>query len=396
MRIGGRAQHLQVVNAKTRETATNHRVRALLPWIPLLAGLANSYGPIAFNYGIALYFLNYRHGFVKRGFIGTLFAPVPHFTRAGLMGLELAFILAAFAFTYFILRRLLFGTERDRALAAALFAAPALLPHLGALFAQPDVTLYLLLLAALAAFLHLPAITAAFVSTVIACIGMLCHEGFSLAFYPFIAAILWDLGRHKRLRWSVAVAQVAIVLTAFVVILYFGKLKVSPDLILADAAGRTSVAVQRQVFDVVASSYSQQRALVAHFYRFRDLQILYALTGLLSIPYFALLIALLRRTAHARRDAKLDIIFRLILFALPLTLCFLGHDVARWMAACGINVTLFLSYLALADARARDALRSWASGPRPLLWLAWFLITGPYGATGIRLAERLSVLWTKP
>jgi hypothetical protein len=64
------------------------------------------------------------------------------------------------------------------------------------------------------------------------------------------------------------------------------------------------------------------------------------------------------------------------------------------MAACAIDATLFLCYLALTDPRARDALRAWASGPRPFLWLAWFLITGPYGATGIRLAERLSVLWT--
>jgi hypothetical protein len=396
MHIGGQAQHLLAVSAKTRTTATNDRAQTLLSWIPLLAGLASTYGPIAFNYGTALYFLNYRHGFVKRGLIGTLVAPVPHFTRAGLIALQLAFILAAFALTYLILQRLLFGTARDLALAAALFAAPALLPHLGALFAQPDVTLYLLLLAALAAFLHLPAVAAAFVSTALACLGLLCHEGFSLAFYPLIAAILWDLCRHKRLRWSLAVVQVALVFAAFVVILHFGKLKVSPDLILADAARRSSVAVQRQVFDVVASSYSQQRTLVAHFYHFRDMQILYALTVLLSIPYFALLVVLLRRTARARGDTKLDIAFRLALFTLPLTLCFLGHDVARWMAACGIDATLFLSYLALTDARARDVLRSWATGSRPFLWLGWFLITGPYGATGIRLAERLSVLWTAP
>ncbi len=396
MSTGPRAPHCEPPNADARRAPADSRSSALLSWIPLVAGLASTYGPIALNYGIALYFLNYSHGFVKRGLVGELVAPLPHLTRAGLVALQLAFILAAFAFTYLVLRPLLFGTQQDRALAAALFAAPALLPHLGFLFAQPDVTLYLLLLAAVAAFLHLPARSAAFVSTVLACIGLLCHEAFSLAFYPLIVAILWDLCRHKRLRWSVAALNVALVLAAFVLILHFGKLKVSPDLILADAARRSSVPVQRQLFDVMASSFSQQRALVAHFYRFRDMQILYLLTALISVPYFALLTALLRRIARARADSALDIAIRIILFALPLTLCYLGHDVSRWIAACAIDATLFLSYLALSDARARDSLRSWATGPRPFLWLAWFLITGPYGATGISLAERLSVLWTGP
>jgi hypothetical protein len=376
--------------------AANDRLNTLLSWVPVLAGLANTYGPVAFNYGIALYFLNYSHGFVKRGLIGTLVAPLPHLTRAGLIALQLAFVVAAFALTYFVLRRLFFGKTQDRALAAALFAAPALLPHIGILFAQPDVALYLLLLAALAAFLHLQPTPAAFVSTLLACLGLLCHEAFSLAFYPLVIAILCDLCRHKRLRWSLAILQVVFVFLAFLAILHFGALKVSPALVLADAARRTSVPIQRQVFDVMASSFSQQRALVSHFYRFRDMQILYALTALLSIPYFALLISLLRRTGRSRNDTTFDLALRLVLFALPLTLCYLGHDVARWIAACAIDATLFLSYLALTDARARDTLRTWATGTRPFLWLTWFLITGAYGATGIRLAERLSVLWTGP
>jgi hypothetical protein len=376
--------------------AANDRLSTPLSWIPLLAGLANTYGPIAFNYGIALYFLNYNHGFVKRGLIGALVAPLPHLTRAGLIALQLAFIFAAFALTYIVLRRLLFGNPQDRALAAALFAAPALLPHIGILFAQPDVSLYLLLLATLAAFLHLHPATAAWLSTLLACLGLLCHEAFSLAFYPLIAAILWDLCRHKRLRWSVAILQVVLVFLAFFMIVHFGALKVSPDVVLAEAARRTSVPIQRQVFDVMASSFSQQRALVSHFYRFRDMQILYILTAVLSVPYFALLISLFRRTARARNDTTSDLILRFVLFALPLSLCYLGHDISRWISACAIDATLFLSYLALTDARARDALRAWATGPRPFLWLIWFLITGAYGATGIRLAERLSVLWTGP
>ncbi len=390
---GGATSTGNRIQGERQRVASTDPVNAL-SWIPLVAGLANTYGPVALNYGVALYFLNYSYGFVKRGLIGELVQPIPHFTRSGLIALQLAFTFAAFAFTYIVLRRLLFGTAQDRALWAALLAAPALLPHIGVLFAQPDVTLYILLLAGLAAFLHMRPFTAALASTVLSCIGLLCHEAFSLAFYPLIVAILWDLCRHKRLRWSLGVLQLILVITGFIVIIHFGKLKVSPDLILAAAAHRTAVPLQRQVFDVMASTFAQQRALVAHFYSFRDMQILYVLTLLFSIPYLALLVTLLRRTARARGDTAGDIALRLVLFALPLTLCYLGHDVSRWIAACAIDATLFLSYVALTDARARDTLRSWATGPRPLLWLAWFLITGPYGATGISLAERFSVLWT--
>jgi hypothetical protein len=373
---------------------------SLLSWIPLLAGLASTYGPIALNYGIALYFLNYRHGFVKRGLVGELIAPIPHLSRGGLIALQLAFILAAFALTYLVLHPLLFGDPQARLLAAVLLSAPALLPHIGVLFAQPDVTLYILLLLALWAFLRLPPIPAAFASTALACLGLLAHEAFSLAFYPLLVAILFDLCRRKRLPWLIAALQVALTAAAFLAILHFGKLKVSPDLILADAAARTPVPLQRQVFDVMASTFADQRALVRHFYSFPDLQILLAITALLSIPYFALLLSLLRRSAHARAAhqpaRRLDLTVQLLLFALPLSLCYLGHDVSRWIAASAIDATLFLCFLALTDPAARTSLRSWAEGPRPFLWLAWFLIAGPYGATGLHLAEHLSVLWTGP
>lgn len=372
------------------------RAFRLLPWVPLAAGLTSSYGPVALNYGFALYFLNYKHGFVKRGAVGELFAAVPHFSRAGLLAIEFVFLLLAFAITYIVLRRLFFGSYEDRVLAAVLFAAPALLPHIGFLFAQPDVTLYILLLLAIAAFIRLPPISAALLSTLIACVALLVHEACSLAFYPLLAAILLDLCRSKRLSWWLGVLQVAVVFAAFVAIMHFGSLKVSADTIVSDAAHRTSVPLQRQVFDVMASSLAEQLALVRRFYSYRDMQILYSFTALLSVPYFALLARLLRCTARARGDRALDLPLRYALFLLPLALCALGHDVSRWIAACGIDATLFLCYLALTDGRSRDALRAWATGPIPFLWLAWFLVTGPYGATGIRMAEQMSVLWNGP
>lgn len=383
-------------NPTTRSSSEPHGA-SLIAWIPLVAGLLFTYGPVAENYGFALYFLDYRHGFVKRGLIGECFLPIAHFSRSGLLAIEYAFILAAFALTYLVFRKLLFATSaQTRLFTALLLAAPALLPHIGLLFAQPDVTLYLLLLAALAALLHLPPTPAAFLTTAIVCVAMLAHEAFSLAFYPLIVAILYHLCRRHRLRWSIAILQVILVTAAFLAILHYGKLKVPPAIILAEAAARTTVPVQPQVFQVMASNYVQQRALVTHFYRFPDYRLQCIATILLSIPYFVLLISLLRCATRALTYRALELTFLLTLFALPFTLCWLGHDIGRWFADSAIDITLFLLYLALTEPQAHETLTAWTTGPRPILWLSWNFLTGPFGASALLAAQRLSVLWKGP
>lgn len=384
---------LAIVSLPETEAVNPACLKRAITAIPLLAGLASIYGPVAYNYGIALYFLNYSHGFVKRGLVGELVLPIAHLSRTGIVALQVAFILAAFATTYAVFSRLFFGSLEDRTLAAVLFAGPALLPHLGFLFAQPDVTLYLLLLAAVAATFRFPPIAGAFVSTALACIALLGHEAFSLAFYPLLLAILWDKSRRSVLPRSIAILQPALVFVVFVTILYFGKLKVSPAVLLADAARRTVVPLQPQVFEVMASTFAQQRALVSHFYS-GGLLVLLGLTLLVSVPYFALLVYLLRRATAALGYRALDGAVLAVLFLTPMTLCYLGHDVSRWISACAIDATLFLCYLTLANDAVQTSLRSWATGPRPLLWLAGLIIIGPYGATGLRVVEQVSVLWS--
>lgn len=375
------------------ESVNPTRLKSALTALPLLAGLASLYGPVAYNYGIALYFLNYSHGFVKRGLVGELVLPFAHLSRTGIIALQIAFILTAFAATYAVFRRLFFGSLEDRTLAAVLFAGPALLPHLGFLFAQPDVTLYLLLLAAVAATLKFPPIAGAFASTAFSCIALLGHEAFSLAFYPLLLAILWDKTRRSVLPRRIAMVQPVLVLLVFVTILHFGKLKVSPAVILADAARRTEVPLQPQVFEVMASTFAQQRALVSHFYS-AGLLLLFGLTLLISMPYFVLLVNLLRRATAVLGYSAIDGTLLALLFITPMTLCYLGHDVSRWISACAIDATLFLGYLTIANDAVRSSLRTWATGPRPFVWLAVLLLIGPYGATGLRVVEQASVLWS--
>ncbi|SEG06377.1 hypothetical protein SAMN05421819_1862 [Bryocella elongata] len=365
----------------------------LLTWAPLLTGLAASYGPIAYNYGIALYFLSYAHGFVKRGLVGELFLPFAHFSAGGLRTIQFAFTFALFAATYWVFRELLFGSTQDRVFAGVLLAGPAIFSHIAIMFEQPDVTLLLLLLVIAAAFMRLNPTTAAFVSTLLSCVALLAHEGYSLALYPFVVATLWIACRQSRLAWWIAVLQVALVTAAFLAILHFGTLRVAPEVILADAARRSDVPIQRQVFDVMHSTLAQQQQLVAHFYAGHDFRILLAVSLAFTLPYAWLLLQLLRRVLRALHATTLDLVILCALFLTPLALCAFGHDVGRWQSDCAIDATFFLLVLAVTDQRARAELRAWASDSTPLLWLAWFLLLGPIDATSLRSVAHMSVLW---
>jgi hypothetical protein len=363
----------------------------VLAWTPLLAGVLNSYGPVAFNYGFALYFLTYRHGFVKRGLVGELFAGLPYISRWHLLAIEYVFLGAAFALTYSLFRGILFGSLPERRLAAVLLSAPALLPHLGFLFAQPDVTLYILVLGSLWAFLRARPAPAALASCLLCCVALLGHEAFCLMFYPLVVAILLHLCLRRRLPWMLGIAHVLIVLAVFVAVIHWGTLKISPDALLQEAQGRTNVGIQRQVFDVMASTFSEQQALVRRMYTSGVLRVL-ALTLGLSAPYWLLLARLLRGAMREAACPALQRICTLLLCASPLLLCALGHDTTRWMGAMCINTTFFLLYLYRSerpDSPVRCYLQDWAAGPSFLPWLVYLVLIGPYGATGLRSADQV-------
>jgi hypothetical protein len=373
----------------------NRNPDAMLPWIPLIVAALCSYGGVAFNYGFALYFLDYRHGFVKRGLLGELFSPLNYITGSYLLALEYFFLAVAFGLTYVVFRRSLFGTPSERRLFAVLLSAPAVLPHLGYLFSQPDVILYILVLGCLAVMIHASPNFAVFVSCLLCCFALLFHEAFCLMFYPLVVAILLHLCARRRLPWIAGWAHVLAVSAVFAAVTHWGTLKISPDALLVEAQARTNVGVQRQVFDVMASTLAQQRALVHRLYTVYVIRALY-LTLLLSIPYFVLLARLLY---GAMRDAKCGAMQKLLttlLFLSPLSLCALGHDTTRWMGAMCIDATFFILYLYVSefpDSPVRRHLWDWADGPSFVPWFIYLVAIGPYGATGLRSAEQLVNAW---
>jgi len=386
-------------DATSKEPCQGSRARSTLqPWGALLVGALSSYGTPSFNYGFALYFLTYRHGFVKRALIGEAFSPLTFLPRTSLLAIEYVFLAAAFAATYVVFRGLLFGIDSERKLATALLAAPALLPHIGYLFAQPDVTLYLLLLVCIAFFVRTKPETAALVTCPLCCVGLLAHEAFCLMFYPVIVAILLHVWARRRLPWIVGVAHVLTVTVAFVAIIHWGTLKVSPDVLLREAQARTNVGIQRQVFDVMASTFSQQQELVHRMYTHDVLRTL-VLTLFLSVPYFVLLAHLLYGSMRAGGCRAFQITCTFLLFVSPLLLCVLGHDTTRWIGAMCIDATFFVLYLCLTEPRdgsVRRILLDWADGPSYLPWLVYLVAVGPYGATGMRTAGELLSAWYGP
>src|SRR5207253_10674598 len=123
---------------------------------------------------------------------------------------------------------------------------------------------------------------------VFCCVALLEHEAFSLMFYPLIAAILLHLCVRRQLPWAAGVLHVMIFTAVFVAVMHWGRMKVSPDVMLAEAQARTHVGIQRQVYDVMASTFAEQEALVSRMYTPGVIRVLIA-TVVLTLPYMVLL-----------------------------------------------------------------------------------------------------------
>ncbi len=222
-------------------------------------------------------------------------------------------------------------------------------------------------------------------------------------FYPLVLAILLHLAVSRRLPWWAAAGHLLAVLAAFAAILHWGTLKLPPEALLHQAQARTDVAIQPQVYQVMASTLAEQRSLVRRMYTPYVVHVLW-LTLALSAPYFALLARLLQQALEAAGAPPAQRLATAALFLSPLLLCTLGHDTTRWIGAMCLDATLMLFFLQLAQSHpagspghpVRDVLSRWAAQPEALLWLAYLIAIGPYGATGLRSAEQLVTAWYGP
>lgn len=368
----------------------------LLTLLPVLASLLWLGGTFRRAYGPTHYFLNYQHGFLKRALLGELLLPFHFISLHAILAIELAIFAAVVAVTYFVFRGALFGTLEERALAAFLLAAPALLPHFAYLSGDLDSVLYICTVLVAGAFLAMTASAALACAIALSVIALLIHEAFLLLFYPLILAIMIDLCRRQRLRSSLVIVQLVVVAIVFLAILHYGKWAVPHPEYMAAAQQRTNMPLEGTVFLVLSNTLQQQFRFVAALYT-RRLIAGVLLSCLVSLPYFAALVWLIERALGARGYAGKSRWALLALLAAPLLLLPLGHDVMRWVSAVCINISLFLLYLLSTTESASESaegrvLTAWTRTPLYGAMLGYVLALGAFGIASTRLVTNIGNL----
>lgn len=363
----------------------------LLTALPVLASLPWLAGTLHRAYGPTHYFLSYEHGFLKRALLGELL-PLHFISLHAILAIELVIFAVLVALTYIVFRRILFGSVQERALAGFLLAGPALLPHFAYLSGDLDSLLYCCAVLAVAAFLEMPGTFATFCAIALSIVALLIHEAFLLLFYPLLLAIMIDLCRRHRLRAGLVFAQLVVIAATMLVILHYGKWSVPHPEYLAAAQQRTDMPLEGTVFLVLSNTLQQQLRFVAALYDKRLIAGV-LLSCLVSLPYFAVLLWLLRRALGARDYTIKSRWTLLLLLCAPLLLLPLGHDVMRWVAAVCVNVSLFLLYLYRTGTRAeRSTLTGWTATPLYGALFAYALALGPFGIASNRLITNIGNL----
>jgi hypothetical protein len=358
--------------------------------LPLLASLTLlNIQPGNRTYGPSHWFLTYEHGFLRRALIGQLFSKVSFLSWHTIVIFEAILFAVALLLTFLAFRRILFGSLAERRFAAFLLVAPAFLPHMSYMAGELDNFLYIALLLGGFALMRFQNIFGLAIATLWTLVGLVVHEAFALMFYPLIFVLALDLVHRRRLKFGWVLAHLVVVLAAFVAVIHFGKLSGTPAQWIASAQQRTDMRIDSIVFRVLDSSLVAQLQFVRHLYT-PKLIVTVLMTLALAIPYGVLLWRLLREAFTLRGYSRTQIRWVLLIFAAPLSLSLLGHDVMRWVSALCINVSLYLLFLYRSESSAaasgspnlRDALTGWTGSPVYVATLVYLLAIGPWGFSG--------------
>jgi hypothetical protein len=370
---------------------------SLLPFFLCLTFLGSNIA--GRTYGPSHWFANYQHGFLRRALVGELLSRIGFLSSRLILGIELAIFALACTLTALAFRRILFGTLAERRLAAFLLAAPAFLPHMAFMDGELDNFLYLAILVGAFALIRLGNLLGLAIATVTTIAGLLIHEAFALMFYPLILVLAVDLVHRRRFRVQWVAAHFALVLGVFFAIIHFGKLPGDPAQWITAAQQRTDMRVDGTVFLVLECSLREQLNFVRHLYTPTVVGSILLTLGL-SIPYAVVLWRLVRTACIYRGYSLTHSRCLLVVFAAPLALSFLGHDVMRWLSAMCINVSLYLLLIYRTTPRVdssdtpdlHKALTAWTGLPVYAATLLYVLALGPWGIAGNRLLSNIGSL----
>ena len=369
--------------------------------LPILASLTLlGIQPGNRTYGPSHWFVTYQHGFLRRALIGQLLSRIHFLSLHAIFAIEAVIFLLAMMLTVLVFRPLLFGSLSERRFTAFLLASPAFLPHMAYMNGEMDNFLYIALLPGAFALVRLRNVLGLAIATTGVLVGLLIHEAFALMFYPLILVLALDLMYRRRLHFAWVAVHLAIVVAAFVGIIHFGKLSGSPAEWIAHAQQRTDMRIDKIVFQVLDSSLAEQLRFVSRLYR-PKLIVTVLVTISLGIPYGIVLWRWLRTAFVICGYSRMQARWMLLIFAAPLTLSVVGHDVMRWVSALCINVSLYLLFLYQSEpiathgktANLRTALTAWTEGSTYAATLLYLLAVGPWGFSGNLLIGNLAHLF---
>jgi hypothetical protein len=369
---------------------------SLLPFLVCLTVLGSQ--PAGRTYGPSHWFATYEHGFLRRALVGEIFSGMGFLSWHSIHLMNAAVVVMACLLTGLAFRRILFGRPAERRFAAFLLAAPAFLPHMAYMDGELDNFLYLAILVGAFALMRLGNLHGLFIATGCTVLGLLMHEAFALMFYPLVLVLAADLVHRGKLKSGWVAAHVVVVFAVFVSVVHFGKLSGTPAEWIVAAQRRTDMRVDGTVFLVLQCSLREQLSFVRHLYTPQVIGSI-LLTLALSVPYGIVLWRLVRTACILREYSAAHTRLVLLIFAAPLALSLLGHDVMRWVSALCINVSLYLLLVYHATPRGersgRDlhkALTGWTGVPAYAATLLYLLALGPWGIAGNRLLSNAGKL----
>lgn len=355
----------------------------VLPFLSAFVALGDSKSN---DYGISEIFLNYHHGFVKRGLIGELLSPIKFLSIKTVGLIELSFLAVLLIGSYLVFGRKLLENNRRSLLVCVLLCSPACLSHFGALIGQPDTILFVLLIFSYFLLTKAPPRIAPLLALAPSIIALLIHEAYPLLFFPAVFAMMWDGLRRKRFTLAAVATHMVVFTAVFLAILHFGKIRIDSYALWHEAQARTSFVIPPAIFVVMSFDLKTQWRVM--FMRENWPQMAAAIVSTpFLLPYFIPLWKLAQAANERRREPMLYIGL-LSLVVAPLLLCIFGMDFLRWGSAALINLILFILYLDDTAEPGETPITERVPSAYLFAILAYGFALGPIRAASIALITR--------
>jgi len=291
--------------------------------------------------------LDYSHGFIKRGLLGTIYRHVGgnHYrTLSGIFLLELAI--------FYLL--LLWLTQRARLqerfgnlAVAALFTSSYAITYLAHLIGYNDIVNASL---AIVLLLIRDAQRRFYAALVIVPIALLVHESFLFCFLPLVLLSFVLQGRStlrsREMAYATALAGLAVVIT-IASSMHANMSRTMAMQLAAETAGRVDFPLRTDFFQVLSLSLRENIHAAFTSMTRPWWWILLGISVATLLPMLVLLVHLMRRLLHSADASRWTALATMAAMASPLLMHAMGWDVVRWNVWCAVAAYITLLLLAM-------------------------------------------------